>query len=267
MTTPLRVLSFGVGVQSWTLAAMMALGELELADYTVFADTKHESVGTYQHLMKWTPWLEERGHKVIVVESDRTEVVREDWSDSVLIPAFTVDSEDGSHGIIKRQCTHDWKIMPIRRFVRTLLPAPPAPGSVVSIQGISWDEARRMRESDVAYITHEYPLVDLRMTRSDCILWLVSHGLDVPPKSGCVFCPYTSIGRWKARKRAGGEDWRHAVEVDSAIRSKRPKAALFVHPYRKALAEAVEIPEDHGAAQLALELDPEAPCDSGACFV
>ena len=37
-----------------------------------------------------------------------------------------------------------------------------------------------------------------------------------------------------------------------------------VHPHRKPLAEAVRIPEDEGASQLALELD--APCDSGYCM-
>ena len=60
-TIPLRVLSLGWGVQSWTLAAMIALKELPLVDYAVHADTTHEHEGTYAHAAKWTPWLEERG--------------------------------------------------------------------------------------------------------------------------------------------------------------------------------------------------------------
>lgn len=47
---PLRVLSLGWGVQSWTIAAMMAEGELPMADFAVFADTKHEAAGTYAHM-------------------------------------------------------------------------------------------------------------------------------------------------------------------------------------------------------------------------
>ena len=35
----LRVLSLGWGVQSWTIAAMMALDEMEKVDFAVFADT------------------------------------------------------------------------------------------------------------------------------------------------------------------------------------------------------------------------------------
>ena len=60
----LRILSLGWGVQSFTLAAMAALGEIDPIDYAVHADTTHEAEGTYSHAATWTPWLEERGVKV-----------------------------------------------------------------------------------------------------------------------------------------------------------------------------------------------------------
>lgn len=273
----LRVLSLGWGVQSWTLAAMTALGELPPLDYAIHADTGHEMSGTYAHARKCAPWLEERGVKVVTVHPTRNDVVREDWSASVLIPAFSSEVGDG-RGQVKRQCTHDWKIMPIRRFIRSVLGDSIRPGSVELIQGISFDEWDRMRTSDVQYITNVYPLVDKRIKRADCILWLERHGLDVPPKSACTFCPYHSLGGWKELKRRGGSDWQEAVEVDTAIRHKRSLGAgkpghevqkgieLYVHPYRKPLAEAVSIPEDHGATQLAMDFIPERPCDSGYCF-
>jgi len=121
-----------------------------------------------------------------------------------------------------------------------------------------------MRSSDVAYIVNVYPLVERRVTRADCKAWLQAHDLDVPPKSACTFCPYHSLGAWQELKRAGGADWEEAVAVDAAIRDKRPKADLFIHPGRKPLEEAVRIPEDVGAAQM--QMDLEVPCDGGACF-
>ena len=142
----------------------------------------------------------------------------------------------------------------------------PRPGIVESLQGISFDEWQRMRSSDVAYIVNQYPLVDMKITRAGCIEWLQAHGLDIPPKSACTFCPYHSIAQWKELKRGGGSNWDQSVEVDTAIRMKRPKAALFVHPYRKPLPEAVEIPEDFGATQLSME-DLDVPCEGGFCFV
>ena len=262
-----KYLSFGWGVQSWTIAAMIALGKLPPVDAAIHADTRHERLETYEHARKWTPWLEERGVKVVTVYGDRTDIVRPDWSiGSVMIPAFTQDRQDGSHGQVKRQCTHDWKITPIRRYIKTLLPkGRPKPGSVESWQGISLDEWQRMRSSDVAYITNIYPLVDLRMTRAECARWLQDHGLDIPPKSACVFCPFHSIQSWKDLKRRGGPDWEHAVETDETIRNMRDHHTLYIHPYRKPLEKAIQIPEDQGVTQLGLDL--EQPCDGGHCFV
>ena len=83
---PLRAISLGWGVQSWTLAAMVALKELPAVDYAIHADTGHERAETYAHAKKWTPWLERRGVQVVTVSGARTEAVREDWKDSVMIP-------------------------------------------------------------------------------------------------------------------------------------------------------------------------------------
>lgn len=265
----LTILSLGWGVQSFTLAAMMALNEIERADFLVHADTQHERSATYDFARRWTSWLGEHGMDVVTVVGKRTSVVVESWSNSVTIPAFTTDLQTAKAGQTKRQCTHDWKITPIRAFIRSELERRGVKlraGVVESWQGISLDEFQRMHDSDVKYITHVYPLVDQRISRADCVAWLESRGIEVPSKSSCTFCPYRSLGSWKELKRAGGDDWEEAVRVDEAIRDKRPVAELFVHPYRKPLEEAIRIPEDEGAKQLALELELEQPCDSGHCF-
>ena len=41
---PLKILSLGWGVQSWTLAAMAALGEIPKPDFAVHSDTTHEMI-------------------------------------------------------------------------------------------------------------------------------------------------------------------------------------------------------------------------------
>ena len=261
----MRVLSLGWGVQSWTLAAMAALGEIEAVDFAIHADTTHEGSGTYAHAERWTPWLEKRGLHVVTVKPDDPSPV--DKFGGVMIPAYTTDATGGS-GIIRRQCTNSWKIKPIRKQLRSMLPGHPKPGDIDLILGISWDEALRIRDSDVKYISHQYPLVEQRIRRMDCIQWLEQHDLPVPPKSSCVFCPYRDKRSWAGLKRTGGEDWEHALEVDSFIRHKRTKGEgleLFVHSYRKPLPEAITIPEDIGAQQLNL-LDTAASCDSGFCF-
>ena len=266
MNKPLRVLSLGWGVQSWTLAAMIALKELPPIDVAVHADTTFESSRTYSHAARWTPWLEEHGVRVVTVTPERPNVINK-WG-GVMIPAYHL-APDGSGGPNSRQCTTHWKIAPIRKYVRSLLPTNPRPNDIKMLMGISWDEALRMKSSNVKYITHEYPLVDRRVRRIDCISWLEQNNLEVPPKSACVFCPYHPVKGWQELKRRGGSDWETAVLVDAEIRTPKNNAPmrdkLFVHAYRKPLAEAISIPEDEGAQQMMLgENDPT--CDSGFCF-
>lgn len=261
----ITVLSMGWGVQTWTLAAMMALDEMPRADYLVFADTTHEGRQTYEFIQQWTPWLAEHGLVTATVRAPRVEVVE---GSAVMIPAFTVDAQTGKAGQVRRECTHDWKIMPIRRFIRAELTRgglKPTPGVVECWMGISYDEWQRMRDSDVAYIKNVYPLVERRMTRAGCIAWLETYALPTPPKSACVFCPYQSRSRWAAMKRAGGSDWAHAVAVDESVRDRRPThGPLFVHSARVPLDQAVSIPEDQGASQPMLDGFEEV-CDGGHC--
>ena len=64
---------------------------------------------------------------------------------------------------------------------------------MVAYLGISLDEARRMRDSDVKYMENRWPLVERYITRQMCINWLIEHDIPVPPKSACSFCPYQSL--------------------------------------------------------------------------
>ncbi len=255
----MRVISLGWGVQSWTLSAMAALGEIE-ADVAIHADTRFEKTATYAFAAQWTPWLEAHGLRVVTVQGDPF-VAK---AGKTHIPAYTTTAKGGQ---LRRQCTNHWKIEPIRRWVSDELKRQgltKRPGIVESIQGISLDEWQRMKDADVKYIIHRYPLVDMKMTRNDCVTWLAAHDLPVPPKSSCVFCPFQSLNTWRELKRNGGQDWATAVEIDLQIRDVAPPA-LFVHPARKPLTEAVMIPEDSGLSQATL-FDGDG-CESGYCFV
>jgi hypothetical protein len=255
----MRVISLGWGVQSWTLAAMAALGEIE-ADVAIHADTRFEKSETYVFAAYCTPWLEAKGLRVVTVQGDPF-VAK---AGETHIPAYTTTAKGGQ---LRRQCTNHWKIEPIRRWVSEELKRQgltKRPGIVESLQGISLDEWQRMKDADVKYIIHRYPLVDMKMTRNDCVTWLAAHDLPVPPKSACVFCPFQSLNTWRELKRNGGQDWETAVEIDLQIRDVSPPA-LYVHPARKPLAEAVTIPEDSGLSQATM-FDGDG-CESGYCFV
>lgn len=264
----------GWGRQTWTLAAMMALGELPKAEI-VHSDTSHEMEGTYAFRRQWEPWLREHGLTVTAVRPTNADVVVAGTGiqTSVRIPAFTLNTTTAAQGRVTRGCTSDWKIMPIRRYCRQRLlemGRSAEPGAVKSIQGISYDEWSRMHDSDVAYITHSYPLVDMRMTLADCLAWLDRHGLPAPPKSSCYMCPFHSTAAWKRIKQDGGEDWLNAVAVDESIRreysQKEEPVELYLHRSTQPLDQAIRIPEDYGAKQSTMFNGAEE-CDGGYCHV
>ncbi len=261
MSEPLTVLNLGWGVQSWTLAAMMALDAIPRADYLVHADTTHERAATYAFRDRWESWLGEQGLKVVTVKGTKLDVIENVQTGAVMIPAFTSDGI--SKGQLRRQCTRYWKIRPVRKFVREELKRRGqaiTPHAAESWLGISLDEFQRMRTSDIQYMTNVYPLIDRQITRADCMTWLEKNGLPVPEKSSCTFCPYRSLASWQDARNSNGLDWQESVTIDNAIRDKRPPHDLYVHPGRKPLIEAVR---DRGTAE---QLMFEEPCDSGVCW-
>lgn len=266
----LRVISLGWGVQSWTLAAMSALGELPKVDFVIHSDTGWERQSTYEFARHWTPWLEDHDIRVETVSPS------DGWGTAegpgVFIPAYTIDKQSGVNGQVRRQCTGRWKIQPMRQYISAELKAmglSKREGAVEQWLGISMDEWTRMKDSDVKYVKHRFPLIERRMTRQDCLLWLEAHGLPSPGKSACTFCPYHSKAAWQSMKQEGGVDWKQAVQIDNDIRHKRGRYPVFVHAARVPLEQAVSVPGDFGATQLELLAsdDADAQCDSGYCFL
>lgn len=247
----MKILNLGWGIQSFTLAAMVALGELEPIDAAIHADTTHERSATYTFAKKWTPWLEAHGVKVITVRGNRTDAV----ITGKIIPAF-VDTQSRNGGTLDRQCTKEWKIQPIRKWLQKYRHGE----HIEQWLGISLDEAERMRPSDVKYITCRWPLIEKRMSRNDCINWLQRHDLEVPVKSSCVFCPYHTRTAWYDMKRENGADWKKAVEVDKAIRDARAPYKLFVYRDMIPLLDILS-PQDNG------QIDMFSEECSGVCFV
>ena len=224
----MRVISLGWGTQSFTLAAMVALGELEMVDAVIHSDTTHEASWTYAYAKKYTKWLKDKGIKVITVNPSSKKLKAFNEYGGIFVPAYTTDGI--SRGQLKRQCTGDWKIAPIRRWLQKNRNKE----SVEMWLGITLDEVQRMKPSNVKYIENKYPLIDMRMSRHDCLLWLQKHGLDIPKRSACVFCPFHSKAEWREISKSK-VDWKQALEHDNAIRRIRPPNDLFVCNQRKPL--------------------------------
>jgi hypothetical protein len=226
----MRVISLGWGVQSFTLSVMAALGDIEPVDAAVHADTTYESSLTYEFADKWTPWLEERGVKIVTVKNEKSNDVIRPYGDGkfrIGIPVFTASDKGGQ---LRRTCTSDWKIAPLRRWLQQNRNGE----TVEQLIGISTDEFLRMRDSNVKYIKNVYPLIKLGISRKDCVTYLNDHNIEIPAKSACTFCPFHSTSEWRRMKQIE-KDWKQAVDFDNVLRDKRPPFEIYLHPSRKPL--------------------------------
>ena len=225
----LRVLSLGAGVQSVTVALLAESGELGTPpDAAIFADTGWEPQSTHDTV----EWLSKKvSFPIYTVSNGRN--LRDDVmagvdqtgkSNGVFIPAFTSHATKGI-GIIKRQCTVQYKIIPIRRKFRQLLGLSPNASTrgilVEQWMGISTDEAARMRTADVAYIRNYYPLVEsMGWSRTDCLDYLSRNVPDwTPAKSACIGCPFHDNAMWQDMLANRPAVFADAVEVDERLRA------------------------------------------------
>ena len=120
--------------------------------------------------------------------------------------------------------------------------------------GITLDEIRRVRLSNVKYIENIYPFIgmlDRPWTRQMVIRWLQDNALEVPPKSSCIMCPYHDRATWREIQLSGNSDYEKAVAVDRAIRNKRPGYLCYLTSRRKPLDECdFRSQKEHGQLEL-----------------
>ncbi len=258
----LRVLSLGAGVQSTTLALMAAHGEIgPMPDCAIFADTGWEPAAVYDHLA-WLMSPNVLPFPVHVISGGdiRGDLLRaatgQRWAS---IPAFTRTVKGGRFdiGMIRRQCTKDYKIVPIRRKVRELvgLTRRRSPKHPVVEQwiGISLDEVIRMKPSFEDWRVNRWPLIEQRLSRHDCLRWLERHDYPVPPKSSCVGCPFHSDAVWRDIRDRDPAAWLQAVAVDRAIRTgvRGIRGEVFLHRSAVPLDQAdLSTASDHGQLDL-----------------
>jgi 3'-phosphoadenosine 5'-phosphosulfate sulfotransferase (PAPS reductase)/FAD synthetase len=215
------MLSLGAGVQSTTLALLAVHGEIEKPEHAIFADTGWESNEVYEHLEWLKPIMQNAGIKVHKVTAGN---IRKDTLSPGRFASmpFHMKDDNGKRGMAIRQCTQEYKLAPILKKQRELVGIgyrqrwKPEHGQIVNQMGISVDEIQRAKDNPAKYITNVFPLLDLRMKRSDCIAWLNDHGYSAP-RSACIGCPYHSDHEWRKIKENPTE-WADAVQFDKQIR-------------------------------------------------
>lgn len=184
------VWSYGGGVQSTAIACLVASGKLPKPDLIVMADTGREPRATWDYLHKHAdPLLARHGLKVEIAPHELATVDLFSTQGKPLMPMFS--TVNGKIGGTTNFCSGEWKKRVVRRWLRQR-----GVKQATMWLGISRDEASRMKDSDVKWLTHSYPLIDLRLKRADCVRIIEKAGLPPAPRSSCWMCPYRGSQEW-----------------------------------------------------------------------
>ena len=200
-----RILSYGGGVNSTAILALIKLGKVEMPDRIIFCDTGAERNTTYcymKYIKKIFPMIEtvmnirniKRGKnagKKITNLLDYCKLYK-------IIPCRQF-----------RWCTTDWKILPYQKA---------CPEKHIKILGIDYGEQKRVKDR-----TCEYPLIDLKLDRKDCIEIIKKTGLNVPEKSGCFICPFMKKSELNNLRKYRKDEFNLLVKLEATANKRNSK--------------------------------------------
>ena len=122
--------------------------------------------------------------------------------------------------------------------------------------GFTIDELKRVK-TELGKWEYKYPLVERRLSRTDCIQLVKKMGWPEPPRSSCYMCPNHTQPEWRHIKQNQPEDWENAVDFEQRLR--KQDDSMYLHQDRIILPDA-----DLGEDQQDMFT---GRCDSGMCFV
>jgi hypothetical protein len=236
----MTILSLGAGVQSSTMALMAEEGAFgKKPDAAIFADTGWEPKPVIEHLK----WLQTKlSFPVHIcskgnIREDIIKAMGPEGSRFASAPFFTKNPDSNKKGMLRRQCTREYKITPLTKKMRELmgiLPRKRFPKDkwIEVWIGISTDEIQRIKPSRERWQKNRWPLIEMDMNRNQCLDWYKTREqYKVPAKSACIGCPFHDDAFWLDMKRNRPEEFKDACEIDEVIRkgNDKVKDQLFMH--------------------------------------
>ncbi|MFA5378176.1 MAG: phosphoadenosine phosphosulfate reductase family protein [Dehalococcoidia bacterium] len=118
---------------------------------------------------------------------------------------------------LQRWCTTKFKIDVINSYIER---------PCEQMIGIDAGEDNRVRDSWDDDAVNRYPLVERGIDRDGCIRIIKDHGLPVPIKSGCWFCPYQRVSQWKLLRVKHPELFCKAKKLEERVKELRLSKGL-----------------------------------------
>jgi len=248
----IEVESYGGGTQSTGLILMALNGAYNLPRpaFAVFCDTGGEPEFIYDYMDYFIKYCRKKyGFEIFITKKKGISLAeklttipninRDGGFYISSVPPFFTLNEDGTKGILKRQCTPDYKTHPTNSFIKKNIDKKE---KFRLWLGMSFDERERMRISTDKRRVNYYPLVENFLNRRQVIDYVLSCGVKAPYRSSCYFCPFHSDRYWKWLKKEHRKEFDKACNIEQSIQLiqstyKTSKAIPFLHRSCRPLGE------------------------------
>lgn len=257
----MRTFSYGGGVQS---TAALVLAVQKKIDFSIFlfanVGADSENPATLEYINQYAiPFALANDINLHTLERKRKDGTTETLYQRLTKPGsrslpIPVRMSNGAPGT--RSCTADFKIRVIAKWQKergATLNQPAITGIGISVD--EWERART--DSGIPHQTLEYPLLDLNLSRQDCINIITKAGLPLPPKSSCYFCPFHSLEEWRKIKKEQPDLFDKAVELEILLNQRRETLGKDAIRFHRSLKPLSHIVNDH---QLSLFDDSSESC-------
>lgn len=254
----LKILSCGAGMQSTALALMACenvitpgkFPKVPVYDMVVFCDLGKEPPWVIKQVEFIEKACNSAGIPFVILQSPLYKDYLENFGKSrvVSIPFWTVD-QNGKKGKMMRNCTMDYKINLIQKYVRWEILGY-AKGQRTKSEdlkahemhiGFSTEEKQRCKDNPNKMFINKFPLVDMGLERKDNYTYIRdSWGLETKA-SACSFCPFHRNYFFKYLKDNEPEEYKAVVEFDNLLEIGQPKtnirSKLYISRSRKRIAD------------------------------
>lgn len=224
------VWSCGGGVQSTCIAVLIEQGKLPKPDLSIMIDTGYEKESTMNYVKGVTiPRLAKVGVTLNIVKT--TDYYDNDLFDRqghLVLPAFKL--LDGRTIKYNTHCNNKWKQKVTKKWLRGK-GVERAEGWI----GISSEESDRQHIAETKWYTNRYPLIELGISREDCLSIIEKAGWSRPPRTSCYMCPLQADAEWKKMREEEPEDFEQACRLDEYLRTKEKDVYIYrkLIPLRK----------------------------------
>lgn len=257
----MKILSCGAGMQSTALALMSCekikntekYPKVPIYDLIVFCDLGEEPPWVYSQVEFIRNACEDAGIEFMVLETNLYRDYMQNFGKKrvVSIPFWTV-SPEGKKGKMRRNCTLDYKIAEIQKYVRWNVlgykkgqRTKPCDEKAHEMHiGFSYEERQRASENPHKMFKNKFPLIDMELTRADNYAYIRDvWGLETKA-SACTFCPFHRNFFFKYLKENHARDYDILINFDKMLESEQPKTAieskLYISRSRKRIADLTD---------------------------